>query len=60
MFRLSRTKVILLGGYIVFNLCVMVMGMRVLGRMGSALGRVHFNMGEVLSQLLASLLPGPF
>jgi hypothetical protein len=50
----------MLGGYIMFNLFVGVTCLRVMGRLGSAFGRVNLNLGEVLSNLWAFLLPSPF
>jgi hypothetical protein len=58
--KLSRKKVFLLGGYIMFNFFVAVTCMRVMGRLGSAMGRFNLNLGEVLNHLWASLLPSPF
>lgn len=60
MIKLSRKKVFLLGGYLVFYVFVMVTCIRTVGRIGSVFGRVDLGMGEVLSNFLASLLPGPF
>lgn len=60
MFKLNRKRVLFLGGYLAFNLVMMVTCMRVFGRIGSAVGKIHFNLGEVLSHLWASLLPSPF
>ncbi len=58
--KLNRKKVLMLGGYIMFNLFVGVTCLRVMGRLSSAFGRVNLNLGEVLSNLWAFLLPSPF
>lgn len=58
--KLNRKKALILSGYIMFNLFVGVTCLRALGRLGSAFGRVNFNLGEVLNHLWASLLPSPF
>lgn len=58
--KLNRKKVLMLGGYIMLNLFVAVTCVRAMGRLGSAFGRIDFNLGEVLSHIWASLLPSPF
>lgn len=60
MIKLNRKKVFLLCGYVVFNFFVLITYTRVLGRLGAAFGRLDFDVGEVLSHILASLLPSPF
>ncbi len=60
MYKLNRKKLILLGGYLTFNLLAAIIGMRVLARVGSTLGSMNFSLGEVLNHLWAALLPSPF
>jgi hypothetical protein len=60
MLQLHKKKLLLVGGYLVFNAFVMATCYGVLARITSTLSRLDLGMGEVLSHLLASLLPGPF
>ncbi len=60
MTKKTRKRVLFLCGYAVFNFFLVAVCLRILARMGAVFGLLHFSMGDVLNNLLASLLPGPF
>jgi hypothetical protein len=60
MFNLNRKKLLLVGGYLAFNVIVTATCFGALARITSALSRVDLGMGEVLSHILGSILPRPF
>jgi hypothetical protein len=56
----NKKRLLMLGGYAVFNIFVMVTCIRIFTKIGGVFGLLNFGMGELLNNLLASLLPSPF
>lgn len=59
MIRAHKKKLMLLGGYLVFNFFLTFACIRALTRIGS-LFRISLSPGEIISGILALLLPSPF
>lgn len=60
MTKKNQKRLLFLCGYATFSFLVMALGMRILARIAEAFGLLTFGAGEVLSNILASLLPSPF
>lgn len=60
MTKKNKKRLLLLGIYAAFNFFVMTVCVRIFAKIGAVFGLLNFGVGDVLSNFLTSLLPGPF